>query len=160
MPKTSLGKAKVSLVTAIVVICLVATAVAVYWIQTEVYSDNSVPGSESSISNSGILSELARLNIKTTGQAKETSLTLPSSLNEPNWALKKTACEQGGYNLSAYAGKFVILTTYSITQKYGSEPLNVSVMSAANKIICVFKSVKEDSSMAPGIFSVKDSRVK
>ncbi len=35
MPETSLGETKISLATVIIIICLVATAVAVYWIQTE-----------------------------------------------------------------------------------------------------------------------------
>jgi len=35
MPETSLGEIKISFATVIIIICLVATAVAVYWIQTE-----------------------------------------------------------------------------------------------------------------------------
>ena len=52
-----------------------------------------------------ILSELKRLKIKVTGSAKQIEAQLPIKLSGADWGLKKIVCEQGGYDLSAYAGK-------------------------------------------------------
>jgi hypothetical protein len=108
-----------------------------------------------------ILSELKRLNIKIMGPAKQIETQLPSELSDANWGLKKIICEQGGYNLSAYAGKKVSLTCFPISERYHFiEPLNVWVVSSGDKIVCVYKTVRENSNIIPGVFPVQDSKVK
>jgi hypothetical protein len=108
-----------------------------------------------------ILSELKRLNIEVTGPVKQIETQLPTELSGPDWGLKKNICEQSGYNLSAYAGKNVSLACFPISERYDfKEPLNVWVVSSEDKIICVYKTVREDSDMAPGVFPVENPEVK
>ncbi len=105
-----------------------------------------------------ILSELQRLNIEVTGASKQIELELPSVLSDANWGLKKIICEEGGYNLSAYAGKTILFTSYPINEVWNNtEPLNVWVATSEDKIVCVYKAVRENSMVAPGIFSIKEN---
>jgi hypothetical protein len=104
-----------------------------------------------------ILSELKRLNIEVTGSAKQIEIQLPTELTGPNWGFKKIICEEAGYDLSAYAGRKVLFTYFPINEKWNlKEPLNVWVISNGEKIICVYKTVREDSNLAPGIFPVEN----
>jgi len=108
-----------------------------------------------------ILSELKRLNIKVTSPAKQIEVQLPTELSDANWGLKKIICEQGGYDLYAYAGKKVSLTCFPISERYHFiEPLKVWVVSSGDKIICVYKTVNENSNMVPGVFPVENPKVK
>jgi len=67
--------------------------------------------------------------------------------------LKKIICEQGGYDLSAYAGKKVSLSCFPISEKYQlKEPLNVWVVSSGDKVVCVYKA---GSNSVPGVFPVE-----
>lgn len=105
-----------------------------------------------------ILSELEKLNIIIAGQPEQIKLKLPSILSDANWGLKKIVCEEGGYNLSAYAGQTVLLTQYLTNEVYGNtEPLNVWVISSGGQVVCVYKTVTENSTMEPGVFSVKEN---
>ena len=102
--------------------------------------------------------ELERLNIQATGQFKQIQLELPSHLSDANWGMKKTICEEGGYNLSSYAGKTLLFTSYSINEVWNNtEPLNVWIATIGEKIVCVYKTVRENSMVAPGIFSIKEN---
>jgi len=104
-----------------------------------------------------IVAELQKLNIVVTGPAKQIEIQVPNELSGPNWGLKKIICEEGGYNLSSCAGKKVLFTYFPINERWNLiEPLNVLVVSDGDKIICVYKAVREDSSVAPGVFSVKN----
>jgi hypothetical protein len=104
-----------------------------------------------------ILSEFKKLKIEVTGSpVKQFETQLPAALTDANWGLKKMICEQGGYNLSPYAGKKVTLSCFPISEKYRSkEPLNAWVVSSGDKVACVYKAVSENSSMAPGVFAVE-----
>jgi len=104
-----------------------------------------------------ILSELKKLKIEVAGSpVKQFETQLPAALTDANWGLKKMICGQGGYNLSAYAGKKVTLSCFPISEKYQSkEPLNVWVVSSGDKIACVYKAAGDNSSMAPGVFAVE-----
>lgn len=105
-----------------------------------------------------ILLELQKLNITVVGNPKQIELQLPITLSDANWGLKKTVCEEGGYNLSAYAGQTVLLTQYLTDEVYGNtEPLNVWIVSSGAKIVCAYKTVAENSTIVPGVFSVKES---
>jgi hypothetical protein len=109
-----------------------------------------------------LLAELKRLKIEVAGPAtKQIDVQLPPKLSDANWGLKKIICEQGGYDLSAYAGKKVTLSCFSMREKYNSkESLNVWVVSSGDNIACVYKAVGEGSSMAPGVFSVENPKAK
>lgn len=107
---------------------------------------------------SGILSELDNLNIVTMGQPTQQEIMLPSDLSGANWGLKKTVCEQGGYDLSSFAGKSVLLTSYSIEEKYKNEPLEVWIITSGETIVCVYKAVGENSQLTPGVFPVSKKK--
>ena len=105
-----------------------------------------------------IMSELKKLNITATGKPEQMELQLPEILSDDNWGVKKIACEEGGYNLSVYAGKTILLTKYSTNEIYdNAEPLDVWVVSSGEKVVCVYKTVVKNSNMAPGVFSVKEN---
>jgi hypothetical protein len=101
-----------------------------------------------------ILQELKKLNIEVTGPAKQIEETLPAELSGPNYGLKKIICERSGWNLSAFAGKKVLFTCFPIKEKYENELLNVWVISYGEKIVCIYKTVREGSALTPGIFPV------
>lgn len=105
-----------------------------------------------------ILLELKKLNITGVEKTKEIELRLPEILSDDNWGVKELICKDGGYNLSDYAGKNVLLTRYSTNEIYDkTEPLDVWIIKDKDKIVCVYKTVKEGSNMAPGVFSVKEN---
>ncbi len=106
-----------------------------------------------------ILSELEKLNIQIAGGPQRMEMVLPASFSGPDWGLKKSACEDGGYDLSPYVGKSVLFTSYPIDEKYNNESLDVWIISSGDKIACVYKAVGKDSNVAPGIFPVKDQSV-
>lgn len=106
-----------------------------------------------------IFLELQRLNIIVTGVASRQEMTLPVFLSGPNWGLKKTVCEEGGYDLSSYSGKSVLLTSYPISETYNGEKLNVWIISSNDKIACVYKAVREGSSLSPGIFPASNTQL-
>jgi len=106
-----------------------------------------------------ILSELKRLDIKIVSQPKQIELQLPLAFTDSNWSLKKAVCEEGEYDLSPYAGKSVLLTSYPILEKYENEPLDVWIVTIGDKIVCVYKAVREDSGLAPGVFPISSGKL-
>jgi len=105
-----------------------------------------------------IFLELKRLNIEVTGKAKQTEIQLPNELSGPNFGLKKTICEKGGYDLTTCAGKKALFTSFPIKEKWDSkkpliwgftykEPLNVWVVTCEEKIVCVYKAVRKGSGL-------------
>jgi len=107
---------------------------------------------------SAVLSELKKLNITAIEKTKEMEYNLPENLSDAGWYVKKIICEDGGYDLSSYAGKSVLLTRYSTDEIYdNTEPLDAWVVSSKGKVVCVYKTVTENSTMTPGVFSVKEN---
>lgn len=104
------------------------------------------------------LSELQRLNIQVTGgPLKQLQLDVPPVLSDANWGMKQLICKEGGYDLSAYAGKTLSYTCYPTNEIYANiDPLNVWIVSNGDEIVCIYKTVTESSGLAPGIFSVKE----
>jgi hypothetical protein len=100
--------------------------------------------------------EIERLGFETTGEATVQTIELPSQLDDANWGLKAMECQEGGYNLYFYAGETVTLTSVDITETCQGEPLTLWVVSKDEDIICVYKTVREGSSAAPGVWSVYD----
>ena len=111
--------------------------------------------------------ELQKHSINTTGPEITSTLTLPSQLSGPNWGMKQAICQQGGYDLSSYAGKTVQLTQYPTDAIYrqvtrgqtSTEPLNVWIISGGEKVLCLFLTVRQGSMLIPGIFSVNDPAI-
>ncbi len=52
-----------------------------------------------------------------TGEASTTTTTLPQQFTDPDWDSKRFLCDQAGYDLTAYAGQVVSLTSYSLVRK-------------------------------------------
>ncbi len=105
---------------------------------------------------SAILKKLDMLGIVVVGQSSQQDIILPPVLSDANWGLKNEICQQSGYNLSSYAGKSVKLISYNIEEKYKNEPLAVWVVVSDETIACIYKTVRQDSSMAPGVFPVNN----
>jgi hypothetical protein len=101
-----------------------------------------------------VLQELKKLNIEVAGPAEQTEEQLPAEFSGPYWGLLKNICRDSGWDLAAYAGKKVLSTCFPIKEKYGDDPLNVWVISSGEKIVCVYKTVRD---LAPGIFPVENS---
>jgi len=107
-----------------------------------------------------VLDELESLGIKTSGDAEIMQSTLPEELNDANWGLKSEVCKEGGYDLDPYAGQTVTLTSFDIPQSCDGELLRVWVVTKNDVVICVYLTVREDSSAAPGVYSVNDEQCK
>lgn len=87
---------------------------------------------------------------------QSTKFTLPVTLTDANWGLKQIICQEGGYDLTPYAGKTVNAYSYPIREKYnGIEPLTLWVLNDGQKVICAYKAVRTGSQLTPGIFPMK-----
>jgi len=113
---------------------------------------------------------LQKLGIKTTDFYKE-YIAEPNTFDPDQLALYPEVCRKGAYNLSSYLDQNLTFTGYRTDVVYQftqgmenevvkEEPLNVWVISSDSKIVCIYLSVREDSTMAPGIFSVNDPFLK
>ena len=94
------------------------------------------------------------LHLEGDGNPDTQETTLPEQLTDANWGLKATVCEQAGYDLNAYAGESVLLTKYNITETCYGEPLYLWVITKDDECICPYKTVREDSGIAPGVYAV------
>jgi hypothetical protein len=95
-----------------------------------------------------------------TDDPTSSTITLPQQFNDANWGLKETTCEQAGYSLLSSAGQSITSIKYSITETYGSEPLYLWVLEQNQTTICAYLTVRESSTLTPGIFALNDSNVK
>jgi len=98
--------------------------------------------------------ELERHGIVPTSEAREFAETLPTDLMATSsWGTKVGPCRAGGYDLTASAGHDVRLLRYAIDQRERDEALYAWVVLDGDAVACVFRSVREDSEMAPGVFA-------
>ena len=95
-----------------------------------------------------------------TGEPISSTITLPQQLNDANWGLKETTCEQVGYTLLPYAGENITSIKYSIIETYGSEPLYLWVLEQNQTTICAYLTVRESSTLTPGIFALNNPNIK
>ncbi|OGX32254.1 MAG: hypothetical protein A2787_04770 [Omnitrophica WOR_2 bacterium RIFCSPHIGHO2_01_FULL_48_9] len=103
---------------------------------------------------------LKNLGIDVSGQRKQIEVALPNDLAQTSqWGVHDFACKNGGYDLSAYSGQAVFLTSFPIKQLYGTEPLNVHILSKDNAIICIYVAVQEGSTLTPGVFAINDPKI-
>lgn len=107
------------------------------------------------------LAELEKYDIEVSGDASKRDTTIPQDLTG-FWSYVKNICEDGGYDLSTYTEKEVTMTTYPINQYYhkkvynDTEPLQATVITKGNKVICAYKSTREGSMLLPGFFAIDD----
>lgn len=100
-----------------------------------------------------VASELARHGIEPRSEAREHTETVPVDLMAgAMWGTRVGPCLSGGYDLSAAAGHEVRMLRYEIDDVIRDEPLYAWVMLDGDRVACVFRSVREDSEMAPGVF--------
>lgn len=102
---------------------------------------------------------LQKLGIKAFSFYKEYTAN-PNTFDPDQLTLYPEVCRKGGYDLSPYLGQDLTFTGYRTDITYEEEPLDVWVVSSDSKIVCIYLSVREDSTMAPGIFSVNDPFLK
>ena len=87
-----------------------------------------------------------------TGSAETLNDTLPSVIDGPNWGLKSTACQNGGYDISGLAGQTVCLVKQPIAQACAQSPYLAWALMSGGAVKCVYKS--DDTN--PGIYAVDD----
>lgn len=111
------------------------------------------PRTVSSSRDPQIARELARHGIHPVGAERELEETLPADLmSGAAWGTKIGPCRAGGYDLTRAAGHTVQMLRYEIDDEIRDEPLYAWVVMDAGTLVCVFRSVREGSEMAPGVF--------
>lgn len=94
----------------------------------------------------------------TVGEAQTVNVDLPSSLSSSaDWGVKDVECRAGGYDLSVVAGKSVCLASFAITDLCQQQSTNAWVVMSEGTVRCIYKAVRPDSPMTPGVYSVHDS---
>ncbi len=101
-----------------------------------------------------VADELHRLSVSTTSAASVQKITLPTELNDANWGLKATICKSGGYDLEAFAGEGVNLTSVDIDGSCSGEEVTLWIVSTTDQIAGAYLTVRSDSQTAPGIWPI------
>jgi hypothetical protein len=85
-------------------------------------------------------------------------VSLPSDLaSSANWGVKEVECREGGYDLSAVAGKTVCLVSFATTTVCQDQPTDAWVVMSDGIVRCIYQAVRPGSDSAPGVYSVHDS---
>jgi hypothetical protein len=53
----------------------------------------------------------------------------------------------------------VVLERYAISERYGREPLYLWLVESGDRIVGAYLSVREGSTLAPGVFSLDDTGI-
>ena len=93
---------------------------------------------------------MAALGLVAAGSATTLNDTLPSPISGPNWGLKSTACQDGGYDISGLAGQTVCLVKQPIAQACAQAPDFAWAVMTAGQLKCVYESAESN----PGIYAV------
>jgi hypothetical protein len=102
---------------------------------------------------------IADLGLTATSTAQTINQTLPAVLaTDPNWGLKASACQQGGYDIAALAGTTVCLFSEDITQSCQGYPAEVWVVMSGDATACVYKTVRPGAPIVPGVYAATDSQ--
>ena len=104
-------------------------------------------GGTSSVSNLATAT-LAQCNIPSLGVPSEQLIDIPSELTGPNWSIKASNCEQGGWDLSQCAGHTATFTSVNTGTTTGSGTLTAWVVTLGSTVCCVYESDESD----PGIY--------
>lgn len=101
-----------------------------------------------------VAQEFDRHGIRPDGPVREFLDTLPTNLlATARWGVLVGACQGGGYDLTAAAGHPVRMLRYPIPDVLRDEPLYAWALLDGDQVACVYRSVREDSEMAPGVFA-------
>ena len=93
------------------------------------------------------------------GGAVVIDATLPRRLDDANWGPKAAVSRAAGFDLEPLAGRSVLLERYAISERYGREPLYQWLVESGDRIVGAYLSVREGSTLAPGIFSLDDTGI-
>ena len=105
------------------------------------------------------LRTIADLGLTVTSTPQTITQTLPAVLaTDANWGLKASACQQGGYDITALAGSTVCLLSEDITQLCQGYPAEVWLVMSGDTTACVYKTVRPGAPIVPGVYSATDSQ--
>lgn len=96
------------------------------------------------------------LGLHVAGPATVLEVALPLELNDASYGPKQRACLAGGYDLSVAAGMRAVFSGADVVEPCGSFPAMVWVVTRGAEVVCAYRSVRRDSSAAPGIWAVGD----
>ncbi|MCU0666733.1 MAG: DUF4830 domain-containing protein [Candidatus Omnitrophica bacterium] len=99
-----------------------------------------------------ILAELERLNIQISTDIQPYETKIPTEFNGQYEAILKSVCQQGGYDISSYAGKKAMTVNLPI-ENITDQQFNIVVFSCEERIACAYI-VDKDS--VPGMFAVNE----
>jgi hypothetical protein len=94
---------------------------------------------------------IAGLGLTTVGSAQTLNATLSATLTDDNWGLKATACQQGGYDITALAGQTICLVQQGISRVCAGAPDTAWVLMSTGAVKCVYESA---TTGVPGIYPV------
>jgi hypothetical protein len=111
---------------------------------------------------------ITHYNFHVESEPTTTTFLLPQQFNDANWGLKENLCEQAGYSLIPFAGQSVSLVRYDLVEKYfgpavpvgAGEPLYLWIVAKDQLSICGYLSVRENSSLIPGVFALNDPSIR
>jgi hypothetical protein len=93
------------------------------------------------------------------GDPVSTPISLPPVLSGPPWSPVEAECEQAGYSLLPAAGTDATQTRYAVANTYLGDPLYLHLIEKDQAVLCAFLSVREASTLAPGVFDLGDPNV-
>jgi hypothetical protein len=99
---------------------------------------------------------IAALGLTPVGAPQTLDQTLPAALTDANWGLKAIVCQEGGYDLSSVAGSTVCLVGQDMTQLCQGYPARVWVVMKDGVVVCVYKTVRSNVPIAPGVYAAND----
>src|ERR1017187_3354173 len=98
---------------------------------------------------------MAASGLVVTGSAETHNETLPFPISGPNWGLKSTACQDGGYDITGLAGQTVCLVKQTIVQACAQAPYLAWAVMSAGSVQCLYKT--DDTT--PGVYAVNGGYV-
>jgi hypothetical protein len=97
---------------------------------------------------------IAAAGLSAVGTPQTLNVTLPATLpTDANWGLKATVCQEGGYDITALAGKPICLVEQDITQWCQGNPASVSVLMNNGAVACIYETVRKGFGAPPGVYS-------
>jgi hypothetical protein len=103
---------------------------------------------------------LTALGITPVGAPQTDSETLPLPLTSngvyTEWSLIASSCQQGGYDITPLAGKTICALGQDMTQLCQGLPAGVTVLMNSGSVACIYKHIRAEDTIAPGIWSATD----
>jgi hypothetical protein len=101
---------------------------------------------------------IAALGVTVVGVPRTDNMTLPAPLATvgvyTEWSLLASTCHEGGYDITALAGKTICVLQEDLTQLCQGLPSSVAVLMNNGSVACIYKGVRAGVKISPGIWSV------